>query len=116
MINWPIQLDKFLTYKDTVNSIYVEDKNSFTLNTNPCEFKQSPFIDPHYKCFITGDLINCLTSDIVRGLTTENLDQLISTRLLLKWQLPYQIESPIEAVSINDQVSNTLWEDQFAIH
>ena len=84
MINWPIQLDKFLTYKDTVNSIYVEDKNSFTLNTNPCEFKQSPFIDPHYKCFITGDLINCLTSDIVRGLTIENLDQLISTKLLLK--------------------------------
>ena len=41
--------NKILNYKDTVNSIYVEDKNSFTLNTNPCKCEHSPFIDPHHR-------------------------------------------------------------------
>ena len=48
--------NKILNYKDTFNSIYVEDKFSFILNTDPRECEHSPFIDPHHKYIITDDL------------------------------------------------------------
>ena len=44
--------NKILNYKDTVNSIYAEDEISF----DPCECEHSPFIDPHHKHIITGDI------------------------------------------------------------
>ena len=40
----------------TVNSIYVEDGISFILNTDKCEFNHFPFIGPHHKHIVTGDL------------------------------------------------------------
>ena len=45
-----------MNYKATVNSIYVEDKISFTLNTDPRKCEHSLFIDPNHKHIITGDL------------------------------------------------------------
>ena len=48
--------NKLLTYKDTVNSIYVENEILFALNTDSCECEHSPFIDPHHKHITTGDL------------------------------------------------------------
>ena len=43
-------------YRDTVNSIFVENEISFILNDHLCEREHSPFIVPHHKHIITGDL------------------------------------------------------------
>ena len=43
-------------YRDTVNSIYFENEISFILNDDLCEREHSPFIVPHHKHIITGDL------------------------------------------------------------
>ena len=48
--------NKILNYKDAVESIYVDDEVSFSLNTTLCECQNSPFCDPHHKHIITGDL------------------------------------------------------------
>ena len=48
--------NKILNYKDTVESIYVDDEVSFTRDTTPCECESSTFCDPHHKHIITGDL------------------------------------------------------------
>ena len=36
--------------------IYIEDEISFTLNTNPFEFKHSSFTDSHHNHIIAADL------------------------------------------------------------
>ena len=51
--------NKILNYKETVDSIFVDDEVSFTLNSEPCDCLNSPFSDPHHKHIITGDLRNC---------------------------------------------------------
>ena len=79
--------NKFLNYKETVNFIYVEDEISFNLNTDSCDCEHSPFIDPHHKHIITGDFKVIGSSrlrKLLRVLPIENLDQLISIKLLLK--------------------------------
>ena len=48
--------NKILNYKETVDSIFVDDEVSFTLNSEPCDCLNSPFSDPHHKHIITGDL------------------------------------------------------------
>ena len=48
--------NKTLNYKDTVNLIYIEDEISFTLNTNPFEYKHSSFTDSYHNHIIAGDL------------------------------------------------------------
>lgn len=41
--------------KDTVESIFVDEEVSFTLN-EPCDYQNSMFCDPDNKHIITGDL------------------------------------------------------------
>ena len=48
--------NKILNYKDTVESIYVDDEVSFIRDTTPCDCESSTFCDPHHKHIITGDL------------------------------------------------------------
>ena len=48
--------NEILIYKDTVNSIYVNDEISSTSKINPSEYEHSPFIDPHYRYSIAGNL------------------------------------------------------------
>ena len=48
--------NKILNYKETVNSILVDDEVSFSLNTDNCECQNSIFCDPHHKHVVTGDL------------------------------------------------------------
>ena len=48
--------NKILNYKDTVESIYIDDEISFTRDTSSCECESSTFCDPHHKHIITGDL------------------------------------------------------------
>ena len=48
--------NKILNYKDTVNSIFVDDEVSFNLNTDPCCCGQSSYCDPDHKHIVTGDL------------------------------------------------------------
>ena len=79
--------NKFLNYKETDNFIYDEDEISFNLNTDSCDCEHSPFIDPHHKHIVTGDLKvigNSRLRKLLRVLPTENLGQLISIKLLLK--------------------------------
>ena len=47
--------NKTLNCKDIVNFTAIT-AISFNLNTDPCEREHSPFIDPHHKQIITGDL------------------------------------------------------------
>ena len=48
--------NKILNYQDNVNSIYVENEISCTLNTDHFESDHSPFIDHlHHKHITTGD-------------------------------------------------------------
>ena len=47
---------KTLNYKVTVNSIYVENEISFTLNTDPCQCEHSSLIDICCKHIITDHL------------------------------------------------------------
>ena len=74
--------NKTLNCKDIVNFTAIT-AISFNLNTDPCECEHSPFIDPHHKQIIAGDL--------TKGYTIENLDQLISINLLLKYNLLIQL-------------------------
>ena len=48
--------NKILNYKETVNSIIVDEDVSFTLNSEPCDCENSSFCDPNHKHIITGDL------------------------------------------------------------
>ena len=48
--------NKILNYKETVNSITVDEEVSFTLNSEPCDCENSSFCDPDHKHIITGDL------------------------------------------------------------
>ena len=48
--------NKILNYKETVNSISVDEEVSFCLNTDTCDCAESEFCDPHHKHIITGDL------------------------------------------------------------
>ena len=48
--------NKILNYQETVDSIYVDDEVSFSLNTQSCDCQNSNFCDPHHKHIITGDL------------------------------------------------------------
>ena len=61
--------NKLLTYKDTVNSIYVEDEILFALNPDSCECEHSPFIEPHHKHITTGDLRIAGNSKLYKLLT-----------------------------------------------
>ena len=49
-------INKILNYKDAINSIYVNERVSFNLNTDLCDCEKSKFSDPHPKHIITGDL------------------------------------------------------------
>ena len=80
--------NKILNYKDTVNSIYVEDEISSTLITDPCQCEHSLFIYPHHKHIITDDL-RIVGNSKLRKLLTKgpNYRELRSTnsiKLLLK--------------------------------
>ena len=48
--------NKILNYKDTIDSIHIDDEVYFTLNTNNCECNKSKFCDPDHGHIITGDL------------------------------------------------------------
>ena len=48
--------NKILNYKETVESIYVDEDVSFTLNSESCNCSESSFCDPHHNHVITGDL------------------------------------------------------------
>ena len=48
--------NKILNYKETVNSMSVDEEVSFCLNTDTCDCAESEFCDPHHKHIITGDL------------------------------------------------------------
>ena len=48
--------NKVINYKDTVNSIFVDEDVSFATNTDACECAGSPFINKDHKHIITGDL------------------------------------------------------------
>ena len=48
--------NKILNYKETVESIFIDDEVSFSLNSEPCDCCNSPFSDKFHKHVITGDL------------------------------------------------------------
>ena len=48
--------NKILNYKDTVESIYIDEDVSFITNTGDCQCSDSEFCDPHHKHIVTGDL------------------------------------------------------------
>ena len=48
--------NKVVNYKDTVNSIIVDEEVSFSLDTDSCDCSQSPYVDKDHKHIITGDL------------------------------------------------------------
>ena len=47
--------NKILNYKDTVNSIFLEEDGPFTMNSSSCDCENSQFCDPDHKHIITGD-------------------------------------------------------------
>ena len=48
--------NKILNYKDTVNSILVNDEHSPPFDSEPCDCSQSEFCNPDHQHIITGDL------------------------------------------------------------
>ena len=48
--------NKILNYKETVESIFIDDEVSFINNAGECNCLESNFCDPHHKHIITGDL------------------------------------------------------------
>ena len=52
----PTIRSKIFNYRQTVESIFVDDEVSFTLNSEPCNCAHSKFCDPDHKHVITGDL------------------------------------------------------------
>ena len=61
---------KLINYKETVNSIFVDEVVTFSLNTDNCDCGQSRFCDPHRKHIITGDL-RSIDNAILRKLMTK---------------------------------------------
>ena len=48
--------NKILNYKDTVDSIFIDEEVSFSTNYSTCDCQNSPFCDPDQQHIITGDL------------------------------------------------------------
>ena len=48
--------NKILNYKDTVDSIFIDEEVSFSTNCSTCDCQNSPFCDPDHQHIITGDL------------------------------------------------------------
>lgn len=47
---------KILKYKETVNTIYIDEEVLFILNTDQCDCTSSTFCDHHHKHIIEGNL------------------------------------------------------------
>ena len=48
--------NKILNYKETVDSIFIDDEVSFSLDSDPCDCSSSQFSDAFHKHVVTGDL------------------------------------------------------------
>jgi len=66
----PTIRNKIFNYKDTVNSIRVDEEVSFSTDTERCTCANSQFSDPHHGHIITGDL-RVVENDRLRKLLTK---------------------------------------------
>ena len=90
--------NNILNYKDTVESIYV-DNVSFTRNATPCECETSTFCDPHQKHIITADL-RLIKNNKLRKLLTKspNFREPSSFSKALK-EVPNSLDECIDTLS-----------------
>ena len=58
-------------YKETVNSIFVDEELAFCINIETCEYEHSQFCDPHQKHIKAGNFCIIYNSKLRKPMTRD---------------------------------------------
>ena len=63
--------NKILNNKDAVNSIYADEKVSFSINTDLCHYEKLRVCNSRHKYITTGNLIRIIENIMLRKLSNQ---------------------------------------------